>query len=291
MRQWNYLQASFDPGDSDQASTILWSLGTQGIEEDPSQSRRLRIKAYFDSSYDIHVLEREFQVQCRRARVRLFSCFHKVESERDWFKKWRQRLQSFTVGRRFQIVAGDKPLVPSSDKRLVIYLQPGMAFGTGSHETTQLCLEAMERYLTPASTFFDVGTGSGILAIAALKLGVKKVIACDVDPIAVEIAADNAKRNKCTSKIRWILGEMDRVPAFWPDVLVANLTVELLEEEFRKFERRLKPGSWLILSGILNDQAFRLERLRRKSSLEFQERRRKNEWTCLVYRKVVMSDE
>jgi ribosomal protein L11 methyltransferase len=285
MKQWNYLEASCRAADSDKASGVLWDLGTQGVEEVPLSSGRLSLKAYFDPSHDIRRLHHEFRVQCRKARVRLFRCSLRIQAERDWFKKWRQQLQPFVLGSRFQVVPFDKPGLPLVKGRLSICLEPGMAFGTGTHETTQLCLEALERYVTPASTCLDVGTGSGILAIAAFRLGARKVVACDTDPIAIEIAAANGEKNRCASKIRWVLGEIDQVPRFQPDVLVANLTIELIEQKFQKFDQRLKPGSWLILSGVLSNQASRLARLRRKSSLKLKARRKKGEWICLVYRK------
>jgi ribosomal protein L11 methyltransferase len=162
-------------------------------------------------------------------------------------------------------------------------MEPGMAFGTGTHETTQLCLEALERYLAPGATCLDVGTGSGILAIAAVKLGARKVVGCDIDPIAVEIAAQNGSQNGCGAKVRWFLGDVEKTRPFQPGCLVANLTVELIEEEFWKLEQRVKRGAFMILSGLLNRQARRVERLRRQSSLRLRRRLTKGEWTCLVY--------
>ena len=294
MRQWNYLQASFLPDDLDEASGILWTLGTNGIEEDPLRSGRLRIKAYFDPLQDLQSLHQEFKTQCHNAGISLFRCTARIQTERDWFKKWRQQLQPFPVGKRFQIVPIDNetppPLPPSTSRRALIvagripvFIEPSMAFGTGTHETTQLCLEALERYLIPGATCLDVGTGSGILAIAAAKLGARKIVACDIDPIAVEIAASNGAQNGCATKARWILGDVEKTRPFQPACLVANLTVELIEEEFWKLERRLKSGAFMILSGLLNSQANRIERLRRQSSLRLRRRLSKGEWTCLVY--------
>lgn len=294
MRQWNYLQASFPPDALDEASGILWGLGTSGIEEDPLRSGRLRIKAYFHAIQDLQSLHREFQEQCRNAGIPLFRCTARIHTERDWFKKWRQQLQPFTIGRRFRIVPvddhtqprspiGTPPLLPDRQSRIAILMKPGMAFGTGTHETTQLCLEALEGYLIPGATCLDVGTGSGILAIAAIKLGARKAVGCDIDPIAVEIAAENGVRNECGTKIRWCLGSVEKTGRLLPGCLVANLTVELIEQEFWKLERRVKPGCFMILSGLLNRQAVRIERLRRQSSLRLRRRLTKGEWTCLIY--------
>lgn len=294
MRQWNYLQASFPPDNLDEASGILWSLGTNGIEEDPLRSGRLRIKAYFDPLQDLQSLHCEFKTQCLSAGIPLFRCTARIQTERDWFKKWRQQLHPFVVGKRFRIVPFDSETEPYpvgkasrlasiGDGRIPILMEPGMAFGTGTHETTQLCLEALERYLAPGVTCLDVGTGSGILAIAAVKLGARKVVGCDIDPIAVELAAQNGSQNGCQAKVRWLLGDVEKIHRFRPSCLVANLTVELIEEEFSKLERLVKPGAFMILSGLLNRQARRVERLRRQSSLLLRQRLTKGEWTCLVY--------
>jgi len=294
MRQWNYLQASFPPDDLDEASGILWSLGTNGIEEDPLRSGRLRIKAYFDPLQDLESLHQEFRNQCNNAGISLFRSTARIQTERDWFKKWRQQLKPFPVGKRFQIVPIDNATQPHSlaevsrlvltaTGRIVVFMEPGMAFGTGTHETTQLCMEALERYLAPRATCLDVGTGSGILAIAAVKLGARKVVACDIDPIAMQIATLNGAQNGCDPKVQWVLGDVERTRPFRPGCLVANLTVELIEEEFWKLERRLKSGAFMILSGLLNSQARRIERLRRQSSLRLRQRLTQGEWTCLVY--------
>ena len=294
MRHWNYLQASFPPDDLDEASGILWSLGTSGIEEDPLRSGRLRIKAYFDPLQDLQSLQHEFKTQCRNAGIALFRCTARIQTERDWFRKWRRQLEPFPVGQRFEIVPIDSEAQPgtfavgfhedsSLDGRIPIFIEPGMAFGTGTHETTQLCLEALEQYLPAGGTCLDVGTGSGILAIAAVKLGSRKVVGCDIDPIAVEIAARNSSQNACGTKTRWVLGDLESTRPFQPGCLVANLTVELIEEEFRKLEQRVKHGACLILSGLLNGQVRRIENLRRKSSLRLRRRLTKGEWSCLVY--------
>ena len=292
MRQWNYLQASFLPSHLDEASGILWGLGTNGIEEERLPCGRLRIRAYFDPLQDIELLHRQFKAQCHRARILLDRSTVRIQAERDWFKKWRQQLKPFTVGRHFRIV----PVDSSNQRRTVttlsrsttassisIFMEPGMAFGTGTHETTQLCLEALERDFLSGTTCLDVGTGSGILAIAAVKLGARRVVACDIDPIAVTIAAQNGAQNDCGVKIRWIQGDVEQVRRFQPGCIVANLTVELIEQEFWKFEQRLKKGALLIVSGVLNRQAIRVERLRQQSSLRLRRRSKKGEWTCLVY--------
>ncbi len=283
MRKWNYLRVSLLPACCDKASELLCSLGTLGIEELHLRSGTILIKAYFDFSSNIRALQNEFRSQCSQAGIRFLSCSCKIEKERDWFKQSREQLTPFDVGAKFRVIPVDRKQFLADPQRIPIYIEPGMAFGTGSHETTQLCLEALERYLSPGGTCLDVGTGSGILAIAAAKLGARKIIACDLDPIALKVATSNGNKNRCASRIRWVLGEVEKVGRLKMDCVVANLTLEIIEEAFSQFERRLKPNSCLILSGILRDQAPRVEQSRLKGLLELVSQNTKGEWACMIY--------
>jgi len=282
MKQWNYLQLSLDPRHLDQLSGLLWDLGTQGIEERYPRAIEVRIKAYFDLTLDIRSLARTLESQCRQANlgIRALSC--KVENEQDWFKKWRKALKPFTVGRKFYILPFRDRKQPVPKGRLPIWLEPGMAFGTGTHETTQLCLEAIEDHLTPGMSFLDVGTGSGILALGAVKLGAGRTVACDSDSVAIQIAKSNAIVNRCASRLRLISGEIHEVRGRPFDLIAANLTLEIVEELLARMERRLGPGGKLILSGLLSRQISHLRPYLRKNAFSMEDRRRKGEWACLV---------
>jgi len=284
MQQWNYLFTSVFPADLDRASGILWSLGTIGIEEADSRSGKRSIRAYFNPAEDIQALREKFAEDCRQSGVRCYGLSFKQEKEIDWLKNWRENLKPFPVGERFYVIPerSDKKLVLAG--RLPLYLEPGMAFGTGTHETTQLCLESLERELNREDICLDIGTGSGILAIAAAKLGAREVIGCDLDPLAIEIAASNGAKNRCTSRIKWVLGEVSKIGQRKFNLLVANLTFEIIEHDLPYFERRLMDGGILILSGLLISQADEIEKLR-KPHLFSKARYDKGEWSCLVYGK------
>jgi ribosomal protein L11 methyltransferase len=201
----------------------------------------------------------------------------------DWLKKWRETLAPFPVGAHFFVIPDSSKLISAPVNRLPIYLEPGMAFGTGSHETTQLCLESLETELLPGSLCFDVGTGSGILAIAAAKLGARKIVACDPDPIAIQIAKVNSSRNRCASRIKWVLGEAKDIGKSKCDILVANLTFEIIEQELFDFESKLKKGATLILSGLLKSQADTINQLIKSTRLVSKARIDRGEWSCLIY--------
>ena len=285
MKQWNYLQISLDPAHLDQVTGFLWDLGTQGIEEQHTKAIEVRIKAYFDLTSDIRLLARSLNSQCRRANVQLQALSSKVENEQDWFKKWRKTLKPFPVGNKFYILPfkAGKHFVPPG--RIPIWLEPGMAFGTGTHETTQLCLEAIEDHLAPGMSFLDVGTGSGILALGAVRLGATRIVACDSDPVAVQIAKSNAIVNRCASRLRFVSGEIQNVRGRPFDLVVANLTLEIVEELLGPVRNRLSSGGKLILSGILSDQLSHLHPCLRRNALSVADYRKKGEWVCLAVTK------
>lgn len=285
MTQWNYLLASISVSDVDRASGILWSLGTVGIEELDSMSGRRSIRAYFSPADNIRALRKQFATDCRQYGIHCYSLSLKQQEEMDWLKKWREHLAPFPIGAQFFVIPDPSKRVMVPAGRIPLYLEPGMAFGTGSHETTQLCIESLESELAPKSHCFDIGTGSGILAIVAAKLGARKVSACDMDPLAIQIAKANGSKNRCASQITWVLGEAKEIGRTKCDLLVANLTFEIIQQELVNFESRLKKGATLILSGLLKEQADNINDLIKTTRLVSKARKDKGEWSCLIYKK------
>ena len=286
MKHWNYLQLSLHPKHLDQLTGFLWDLGTEGIEERYPKATEVQIKAYFNRDMRISSLVRSLRSQCRKAHIRIQTLSSKVEHEQDWFKKWRATLKPFAAGRRLYILPfKDRQRVVIPAGRLPIRLEPGMAFGTGTHETTQLCLEALEDYLSPGMSLLDVGTGSGILALSAVKLGAGRVIACDNDPVAVRIARSNAVVNRCASRLRIITGEAQDVRGRPFDLAVANLTLEIIEEVLEPIQRRLRSKGKLILSGVLDRQVSILKPGLLKNLFKVVDSRKRGEWVCLIVTK------
>jgi ribosomal protein L11 methyltransferase len=216
------LEIECDPEDRDLLIAELWEQGSEGIVELSAAA----VRAFFNDGADRRALRERFP----GARER-------QEEERDWVQASRDLLQPMEVGSRFFLVPAwrDDP-VPAGRFRLTV--NPGMAFGTGFHESTQLCLEALEEFVQPGMTVLDVGTGSGILARAAEMLGAGRTIACDTDPIAVEIARTG------------FVGSVDAVASGIADVVVANINPEAIILLSRELIRVRKPGGVLLGSGI-----------------------------------------
>ncbi|MGE5657769.1 MAG: 50S ribosomal protein L11 methyltransferase [Actinomycetota bacterium] len=181
--------------------------------------------------------------------------------EEDWASSWKDHWQPQEIGDRFLIYPAWLP-VPNHSDRLLLRLDPGMAFGTGTHATTQLCLESLEMrlgYEESEAVIADIGCGSGILSIGSLLLGANKVYAVDTDPLAVQAAISNRKLNRIVSQQLIVeqgsierLIEMANGPV---DGLMCNILAEVIIDLIPQFEVLAKPNTWGVLSGILLEQA------------------------------------
>ncbi len=213
----------------------------------------------------------------------------------DWATAWKRHFIPMRVGRRVLIVPAWEEVTPGPEDVLV-RLEPGMAFGTGLHPSTRLCLAALEDYVCPGRPLLDVGTGSGILAIAGVKLGARPVVATDIDPLAVAAAQENARRNQIPEDPDVLSVQQASVPAGWTarfPLIVANILAEvlvgLLDGAYDNvpLAEPLAPGGHLVLAGILDEEekvAQVLEATARQG-LEFVERRQEEDWVALVVRR------
>ncbi|SDK37654.1 50S ribosomal protein L11 methyltransferase [Natronincola ferrireducens] len=173
--------------------------------------------------------------------------------EEDWSHSWKKYYKPTQIGKNIII----KPTWEKYDKssgEMVIEMDPGMAFGTGTHETTMMCVMELENHVKNYSTVFDIGCGSGILAITAAKLGAEKVIAVDIDEVAIEATNNNVKLNHIADKIDIRKGNLMEVVTEKADVIVANIIAEvimILSKDIKKF---LKTNGTFIASGIILDK-------------------------------------
>jgi ribosomal protein L11 methyltransferase len=221
------LEIETDGEDRDLLIAELWEQGSCGIVEPEGH----RVRAFFEDSSDRAALLDRYPGAAIRE-----------EEDRDWVQASRDLLQPMEVGSRFFLVPEWRDdAAPAGRFRIAI--NPGMAFGTGVHETTRLCLEALEDFLKPGMTVLDVGTGSGILRQAARLLGAGKTFACDIDPIAVEIAGDA------------FVGSVDAVRSGSVDLTMANISPEAISALAPDLMRVLRPRGILLVSGFEGHEA------------------------------------
>jgi ribosomal protein L11 methyltransferase len=198
----------------------------------------------------------------------------------DWTEAWKSHYTVQRIGRRL-VITPSWSEVDQQHGDIVIRLDPGMAFGTGLHPTTRLCLRALEDTVQPNASLLDVGTGSGILAIAASRLGAAPVVACDIDPAAVDIAAHNAAANDAVVDVR--AGPIDVVPAGTFDLVVANILADVITGLAPLLAGRLAPNGTLIVSGILEEQAPGVRSAIEACGLRFLTEHAEKDWIAFCF--------
>lgn len=212
---------------------------------------------------------------------------YQIIEDQDWMAAWKQHYRPISIGQRLMILP--PWLEPGSSNRLVVRIDPGMAFGTGTHPTTQLCLELLERYVRPGEAMIDVGCGSGILSIGGVLLGASHILAVDIDQAAGRAARENAARNGVEDRIEIGAGSVReilqgqysirRAPLVVVNIL-APIILRLFED---RLENLLAPGGALLLSGILQEQAAEVIQAAGERSLRLVEQRQMGDWVALAF--------
>lgn len=243
------------------------------------------VKAYFaeeDNIEDVlqYVNERLTELKEMGLDLGETKVEHEKMHEEDWANTWKQYYKPSKVGEKIVV----KPIweeYEAKDGELVVDLDPGMAFGTGTHETTRMCIQALERYVKEESTVFDVGCGSGILAIAAAKLGAKLAVGVDLDPVAVESSIENVGYNNLNN-IEILHGNLVEVIDGKADIVVANILAEIICILTDDVKRVLKDGGIFITSGIIHDRVDMVCEKLEATGFEVIEKNRDGEWNCIV---------
>lgn len=208
--------------------------------------------------------------------------YHKVNEE-DWENNWKKYYKPTKVGEKIVVKPIWENYEPKTEE-IIVELDPGIAFGTGTHETTRMCIKALEKYVKKEDTVFDIGTGSGILAIAASKLGAKKVVGVDLDPVAVDSAKDNVAFNNLKD-IEILYGDLMEVVEGKAEVIVANLLADIVLCLCENVTTFMKEGSYLIASGILNTQRDLIVSKFESLNLSISEVMEDGEWICVIAKK------
>lgn len=204
--------------------------------------------------------------------------------EEDWAESWKEHFQVERYGEGIVVVPSWRAYEARADD-VVIALDPGMAFGTGQHETTRMCLEALERSVTAGARVLDVGCGSGILSIAAAKLGAREVLAVDIDPECARITRENARRNACDA----VDARAGSAGGAWPfaapmagfDIVVANIVAAAIVPMAHELAGSLAPGGRLIVSGIIGDREGETIAAIECAGVAVAESRAMGDWRCI----------
>ncbi len=202
-------------------------------------------------------------------------------NEADWANAWKAYYKPTKVGQRVVV----KPTWEDyaiQDGDLIIELDPGMAFGTGTHETTSMCIRELEKYVNKDSKVFDIGCGSGILAIAAAKLGAKEVVAVDLDEVAVKVAKENVLENKVEENVSVMHGNLTDVIKDKADVIVANIIADIIKILAKDVQNFMKEDAIFISSGIILDKVEEVKESLIENGFEIVEVQKLGEWSAIV---------
>lgn len=200
----------------------------------------------------------------------------------DWSQKWKEKWDVTHVTDKIAVVPDWIDYVPKKGE-VIIKLEPGCAFGTGTHQTTQLCMKALEKYMKPNDKVADIGMGSGILSILAKKLGASYVYGCDTDDTVIEVAKENAKKNGVDAIFE--LGTADKVNEKF-DFVCANILHFVLAEIMGDLKNLMKKGAIMSLSGILDEKKQMVIDAYEKENLELIEEIHQDQWTSFVVKRI-----
>jgi ribosomal protein L11 methyltransferase len=282
---WNLVTLTLTRSNEEFASSLLFDLGTTGTITLEESADQIKLGAYFGENAEPQQIVRTIKAEFARAGCEedLLAVSVSAVADADWLQKWKEGFEPAAIGERL-LIAPSWRLPADVEGRKLIQIDPGMAFGTGTHETTRLCLELIEQYWR-GGRLLDVGTGTGILAIAAALLQPdSRIIAIDVDPVAIEVARENTAINRVTNQVSVVEEQPGNLVGQSFDVVVANLTAEVIVDLMEELAGCLKPDGSLILSGILNALIEDVERSVRGAELKVIERKIDGEWSALVAR-------
>jgi len=279
---WQLITVTVAREAEETASALLFDAGTTGIITLEESDDAVKLGAYFDAEADAEAIARDIEAAFALSgkRSSLMSLAITPIADQDWMQKWKEGFAPIAIGERLVIAPSWK--LPETSERLVIQIDPGMAFGTGTHETTRMCLELLEARWR-GGRLIDVGTGTGILAIAASKLAPgSEIVAIDIDPLAVAVGRENIEINQAAQAIEIREGQPANYAGGAFDTVVANLTAEVIIALMADLVGCMAASGRLILSGILTTLAADVEGALQAAGLRTIERRQAGEWTALV---------
>jgi GTPase len=287
MKIWHALELTFAKAAESAVTPQLWNAGTTGLEVSEDNAATVTMRAYFDVAPDADKLRDDIHQALTHLHLPA-EALHKIEAltiaDQDWLTEWKKGYEPMNIGERWLVTPSWKRDQVEASERLLIQIDPGMAFGTGTHETTRGCLELLETYWKGGS-LLDVGTGTGILAIAAIKLHPQaSVIGFDVDPEAITVAEENAEINGVAESLTL---ETNRLAAFVEqqfDVVLANLTADVVVPLTAELFQVVKSHGVLIVSGILGEQGEEVLKTLMANGFKLIESKPDGEWISYALR-------
>ena len=296
---------------ADLIANILMELGAAGTEiDDPSlvneyidaglwdytdlpraeDTETVTVRAYLpeDARMESSLLalaERIAALRHAGAALGAGTISHSFVADEDWAETWKAYIHTEKIGERIVVRPTWEEYTPSADE-IVIELDPGAAFGTGAHATTAMCLRWLEHLVSPGMRVYDVGCGSGILAVAAAKLGAGEVIAMDYDPVAVSVAEENIRQNNVHNVVACESDLLSACEGAAPaELITANIIADVIIRLFAQLDRHLALGGTLLASGIIDDRIADVEHAAAQHGFTVLDMTCEKEWAAMIIRR------
>ncbi|MBI4548026.1 MAG: 50S ribosomal protein L11 methyltransferase [Ignavibacteriae bacterium] len=283
MKTYLEISITATPHQQELLLPTMIELGCQGFQESDGE-----LLCYIDKSRWSSDKYEQFRSDLKRT-LRIISANASVRikeiQEENWNVLWEQTIQPIEIGQKLVV----KPSwcdYNNIENRIIIQIDPKMSFGTGYHETTRLILQLLERYVDAEYSILDVGMGTGILAIAGVKLGTTTAVGIDVDDWSIENARENVESNCVADKVAIFKKPIDELESPPADLITANLTLNSIIELLQHFRSHLRDGGLLLLSGLLQSDRQAMTKHLRDHHFEVIEQLTENEWIALAAQKL-----
>ncbi|MDL2206295.1 50S ribosomal protein L11 methyltransferase [Eubacteriales bacterium OttesenSCG-928-N13] len=266
-----------------------WDIIDEAIAKNMAED--VRVTGYYPADANIEQLTQQIRTQIDALRaMELGFDLGKLELEsvglqdQDWAEYWKREFKPFRLGEHMLVVPSwTQPDVRPGDH--IIRIDPGMAFGTGTHETTALCTALVEQYIHPGDSVIDVGTGTGILAIAAAHMGARGILAIDIDPTAVRVAQQNVRENGMETQIRCEQGDLLETVKQQANVVIANIIADVIIGIVKPVRARILDGGLFICSGIIREKRDEVIAALEQAGYHQLDVRERGEWVAIAARK------
>ena len=305
METWNELTVKVKTEDTARASDVCTVIADMGIYvEDYSDlenvvwniahvdliEQELLERDRTHSLIHVYIKQEKAALECVefiKERLDSEGIEHEISivgvSEEDWANNWKQYYHTQRIGKRIVVTPSWEEYTPSGDD-VQMRLDPGMAFGTGTHDTTRLCLELLEECVTPETRILDVGTGSGILSVGGVLLGAPSALGVDIDPVAVKVANENAEINEVQDKTEFVCGDLtDKVHGKF-EIVTANIVADVIIRLLSTVKNYLLKGGVLIVSGIIDTRADEVESACHEAGFVTEKRLEHGGWVAIKLR-------